>query len=247
MSWWRTRREELLSVARLGLPAQIIELATLELAARTLKRTPGIDRVYYATRGDEHRDVLLVLRRAGLRFICDSLERFDTLREHFPKLGLDRVHISLPSGTLETYAEALATGAHLILPDAEVLRRWPEIFYKQCVSMCLAQDTDCAGVIALVEAAGVRIVGFYPKGPVSMAQLDLFPDLSTVFVSDPERCPAESCALVVGAELMAQACVSLSAAGEAVHSDAPTHKLSQAGDVLIQEGLWFNDLGVKLI
>ena len=164
MSWWQTRTEELLEVAAAGLPVWVLEQGSVEVAARGLKRQPGVDRVCYAVVANAHPEVLRWVRRAGLWFCCDTIDALFALRGLFPKLGLDRVVYSPVSAPMEDYAAALVAGVAVTVHGAAVFEAWPEVFTGQPVMLRVQPEETPAGyerMAALAAAAGARVVGLH--------------------------------------------------------------------------------------
>jgi len=142
-TWWRTRREELISlVGRSGTrtngapsdrpPATYVyDEATLRANARHVRQLGALDRTFYAVKANPHPDVLRALADEGIHFECVSPGEVERVREVLPDLDPDRILFQPNFAAIHEYADAFDLGVHVTLDNVEPIADHPDVFAGQ--------------------------------------------------------------------------------------------------------------------
>ncbi len=128
--WWRAARERdaLLALAGQGTPRYAYHLPTVRERARQLKAIAAVDRHYYAIKANSHPEILEALVAEGFGLECVSHGELERVFEALPDLSPERVLFTPSFAPIAEYAAALARGVTVTVDNAELLRRWPEVF-----------------------------------------------------------------------------------------------------------------------
>ncbi len=126
--WWRTRRGELLEIARTSGPVYVYAAPELRAAAAALGGLDAVDRLFYSVKANCHPGVLQVFHAAGLGFECVSAAELDHVLALFPGLDASRLLFTPNFAPREEYRHGFETGARVTVDNLHPLREWPEIF-----------------------------------------------------------------------------------------------------------------------
>jgi len=169
--WWRSRREELLGLARKQSPLYVYAAEAVTDAISVLKTLEAVDRVFYAMKANAHPDILRMLYDAGLGFECVSTGEIDHVQIHFPGIDPDRILFTPNFAPRDEYLYAFNTGAHVTLDNLYPLDKWPGIFQNR--ELLIRLDTG--------EGHGhheyVKTAGRQSKFGVAASELDRLAEL----------------------------------------------------------------------
>jgi diaminopimelate decarboxylase/aspartate kinase len=128
--WWRGahERDALLALAEQGTPRYAYHLPTVRDRARKLKAIAAVDRHYYAIKANSHPAILKTLVAEGFGLECVSQGELERVFDVLPDLSPERVLFTPSFAPIDEYAAALARGVTVTVDNAELLRRWPEVF-----------------------------------------------------------------------------------------------------------------------
>ena len=128
--WWRSdsERDALLARATQGTPRYAYHLPTVRARARQLKAITAVDRHYYAIKANSHPAILRTLVAEGFGLECVSQGELERVFAALPDLAPERVLFTPSFAPISEYVAALARGVTVTVDNAELLRRWPEIF-----------------------------------------------------------------------------------------------------------------------
>ena len=183
VTWWVSRRSELLKIAEQHESAYVYERESVRAALQALQALRSVDAVFYAMKANAHPEILRIIETQGANFECVSPGEIRRLRENFPGLGSRRILFTPNFAPRHEYAWALDQGVWVTLDNLYPLRHWPELFRGQEVFVRVDpgqgrghhEHVKTAGVhskfgIPLFEmdelerlagAAGARIVGLH--------------------------------------------------------------------------------------
>lgn len=128
LPWWRSRRDELLELARERSPRYVYDPDTIVCRVKALNGPAIADRRFYAVKANDHADVLRLLYKLGLGFECVSAGELQHLLHLFPDIPGDRLLFTPNFAPRSEYACALERGVYLTLDNLYPLRAWPELF-----------------------------------------------------------------------------------------------------------------------
>ncbi|MFS8136595.1 MAG: bifunctional aspartate kinase/diaminopimelate decarboxylase [Thermomonas sp.] len=128
--WWRAphERDALLALAEQGTPRYVYHLPTVRERARQLKAIAAVDRHFYAIKANAHPAILKALVAEGFGLECVSQGELDRVFEALPDLSPARVLFTPSFAPITEYESALARGVTVTVDNAELLRRWPDVF-----------------------------------------------------------------------------------------------------------------------
>ena len=127
MPWWRTRRAELLELAREATPHYVYDLATVRAQAQALRSTlTAVDRCFYAIKANSHPAILREIARAGFGLECVSPGELARVREAVGE-KIDVLY-TLNFASREDYVAGIAQGARITLDNLHPLAHWGATF-----------------------------------------------------------------------------------------------------------------------
>ncbi|TLY49113.1 MAG: bifunctional aspartate kinase/diaminopimelate decarboxylase, partial [Gammaproteobacteria bacterium] len=127
MPWWRTRRAELLELAREATPHYVYDLATVRAQAQALRSTlTAVDRWFYAIKANSHPAILREIARAGFGLECVSPGELARVREAVGE-KIDVLY-TLNFASREDYVAGIAQGARITLDNLHPLAHWGATF-----------------------------------------------------------------------------------------------------------------------
>ena len=127
--WWRTRRDELLELARTGTtPRYVYDLACVRAQTQALRGTiKAVDRWFYAIKANSHPAILREIATQGFGLECVSPGELARVREALPGAAVDLLY-TLNFAAREDYAAGIAQGARITLDNLHPLVHWGDLF-----------------------------------------------------------------------------------------------------------------------
>jgi diaminopimelate decarboxylase/aspartate kinase len=126
--WWRSKRSELLSIAKRHSAAYVYDRSSIADAVLSLRGLRSIDRVLYAMKANPHPDVLKVANANGADFECVSPGEIERVMSVLPEIDRQRILFTPNFAPRQEYESALEQGVHVTLDNLHPLRHWPELF-----------------------------------------------------------------------------------------------------------------------
>ncbi|HCP44633.1 MAG TPA: bifunctional aspartate kinase/diaminopimelate decarboxylase [Deltaproteobacteria bacterium] len=132
--WWRTRRDELLTVGAETEACYVYDLATVARQARTLtKCLPSVGQLFYSVKANPHPRILETIAREGLGMECVSAAEVSHVRG---LLGETVPILFTPNFCpVEEYRLALEAGAEVTLDGPHLLEQAPELFANRDLAL----------------------------------------------------------------------------------------------------------------
>src|SRR5438477_271686 len=121
--WWRSRRAELLELARQHDCVYVYARAGIVQAARTLRSLRSIDRVFYAMKANAHPEVLRIAVAEGLDLECVSRGEILRALESCPGLAPRRLLYTPNFAPREEYAWAFEQGVTVTIDNLYLLQQ----------------------------------------------------------------------------------------------------------------------------
>lgn len=165
-TWWRTRRDALLTVAKTHDCAYVYDPQVIRLAAQALRCLKAVDRVLYAMKANPNARILQILAAEGIGFECVSRGEIEYLLASVPGLDPGRILFTPNFAARDEYAWALARNIQLTIDNLFVLREWGQLFQARRVFIRIDTGTGRG------HHHHVRTAGANAKFGVPMAELD---------------------------------------------------------------------------
>jgi len=127
-TWWRRRREALLSVLGDRDAAYVYDLETVDARASQLAGMKSLARALYAIKANPHPGILRRVAAAGLSFECVSRAEVERVLESVPGIDRGRLLFTPNFAPRDEYSWALEEGIRLTVDNVYALRAWPELF-----------------------------------------------------------------------------------------------------------------------
>ena len=136
VSWWRERRDELLTICEDGSARYVYHLETVAKQGRKLvDRVPSVDRFYYAMKANSHPEVLRTIASQGLGMECVSAAEIDHART---VLGSEVPILFTPNFCAPSeYLRAFELGAEVTVDGPEILRSERSVFAGRKIAIRL--------------------------------------------------------------------------------------------------------------
>jgi bifunctional diaminopimelate decarboxylase / aspartate kinase len=183
--WWQdeSKRRRLLAIAARESAAFVYDLAAVDAAVAALKQVVSIDRWAYAMKANWHPDILRRLAAAGLMLECVSQGEIEHAFESVPGLDPKDVLFTPNFAPRREYAFGFAKGVRVTVDSLYPLQEWPELFRGRDIVVRIDPGfgrghhqhvrtggvhskfgvplTDADRLVALTQAAGVRVLGLH--------------------------------------------------------------------------------------
>lgn len=209
--WWRSRRSELLDIARRHDCAYVYARAGIGEAARALRSLRSVDRVFYAMKANAHPEILRIAVGAGLDLECVSRGEIARALESCPGLPPRRVLYTPNFAPRDEYAWAFDQGVTVTIDNLYVLRHWAPLFDGREVMVRV--DTGIArghhehvqtageqakfgvpleelGELArLASAARCRIAGLHAHSGSGVFEVDSWPQTASCLIEAAAQFP----------------------------------------------------------
>jgi len=164
--WWSIKRKQLLEIGTKQSSAYVYDLETVRSACGLLMSLQHIDRVFYATKANNHPDVLRTIEATGVNLECVSPGEIDRVLTLFPDIDRKRILFTPNFAPRTDYEYGLAKGVWMTLDDLYPLREWGEIFAGKEVFLRL--DTG----LGRGHHEYVRTAGVHSKFGIPLFELD---------------------------------------------------------------------------
>ena len=183
VSWWRSRRAELLALAGQHDCAYVYDPSVITARACALKALTAVERVLYSMKANPNAQILRLLAAEGLGFECVSRGEIEHLLVAVPGLDVDRILFTPNFAARDEYRWALEAGIPLTIDNLYVLRHWGELFRGRGVFIRIDTGTgrghhhhvrtaganskfgvplaEAAELAQLVERYGISVVGLH--------------------------------------------------------------------------------------
>lgn len=211
VSWWMEKRDRLLALAHEHDNVYVYDRETVRDAARRLLALPGLERVLYAVKANDHPDLLRVLAEGGVGFECVSLGEIEWLFRSVPGLDGSRVLFTPNFAPRTEYEAAFERGIRVTLDNLYPLQAWPELLEGRDVFVRIDpgkgrghhEHVKTAGVHSkfgvpefevdeLIELAGrtaARVVGLHAHPGSGVTDPEAWRETANVLVRIAERFP----------------------------------------------------------
>jgi diaminopimelate decarboxylase/aspartate kinase len=209
--WWRSRRDELLEIARTAGPVYVYDAPTLRAAAGSLRALDAVDRLFYAIKANDNPGVLRVFEGAGLGFECVSAAELDHVLALFPGLDPARLLFTPNFAPRDEYRRGFEAGARVTVDNLHPLREWPEVFRGREVFLRLDPGRGrghhahvrTAGAQSkfglapeqmeemrfLLDACGARVVGLHAHSGSGIRTPEAWSEVALFLAEAAERFP----------------------------------------------------------
>jgi bifunctional diaminopimelate decarboxylase / aspartate kinase len=215
-AWWRTRREELVALAKQESPLYVYDEATLDEAIAQVKSLRSIDRVFYALKANPHLDVLRRMEAAGLGFECVSVGEVERVRGAFPGIDPARIMYTPNFAPRSEMQHVLGLdrdrgGVRATIDSTFVLEKWGDLLRGRDITLRLdpgagrghhefvktggqqskfgIATADLEKAAALVEKAGARVTGLHAHAGSGVLEPDAWAEVALVLIEAAERFP----------------------------------------------------------
>ena len=126
--WWRSRRDELIALARERSPRYVYSIAQVRKQARGLSALSAVDRWLYALKANPHPAILRALGEEGFAFECVSLAEVNAVRAAVNGVAPERILFTPNFAPRDEYAAALDAGVRVTLDALHPLAEWGNLF-----------------------------------------------------------------------------------------------------------------------
>ncbi len=126
--WWRSKRDELLTLAADETPAYVYDIDSIQTAAQSLLAMKSVDRVLYSVKANANPDLLRHIEKFGLDFECVSPQEIDRLCEILPNFDVSRILFTPNFAPRDEYVRAFERGVTVTLDNLYPLQQWPDVF-----------------------------------------------------------------------------------------------------------------------
>jgi diaminopimelate decarboxylase/aspartate kinase len=141
-SWWRVRRDALLSALGDRDCAYVYDPNVVAKQARALLAMQSVARVFYALKANPHPEVLRTAAAAGLGFECVSRAEVEHVLASVPGVAAGDLLFTPNFAPSSEYRWALEQGLRVTVDNLYVLRAWRSLFQDR--EILLRLDTEQA-------------------------------------------------------------------------------------------------------
>jgi diaminopimelate decarboxylase/aspartate kinase len=165
MPWWRTKRDQLLSLLNDRHSAYVYDVASVTAAARAVRGIKSVSRVHYAMKANPHPDLLRALHAEGIHPECVSRGEVERVLSALP--GVKREHILFTPNFAprDEYVWGYEQGVQVTVDNSYVLEKWPDVFRGREVFVRVDTGTGRG------HHHHVRTAGTHSKFGVPLAEL----------------------------------------------------------------------------
>lgn len=170
--WWRTKRDQLLSLMKQRQSAYVYDLASVRTAAQAVRALKSVSRAHYAMKANPHPELLRALHAEGIHAECVSRGEVERVLEAVP--GTERSHILFTPNFAprEEYVWAFQQGVQVTVDNAYALEHWPEVFRGRDIFVRIDTGTGRG------HHSHVRTGGTHSKFGVPLTEIDGFAKLA---------------------------------------------------------------------
>ncbi|GAA4364118.1 bifunctional aspartate kinase/diaminopimelate decarboxylase [Kangiella marina] len=126
--WWLDKRDTIEMCLSERDSAYIYHLDSIKDNIQNLQSISAIDRIFFAVKSNNNRDVLQTAYNAGIGFETVSSGEVNHILELFPSIDKSRIFFTPNFADKREYDEILQKGIRLTLDSTYPLKHWPEIF-----------------------------------------------------------------------------------------------------------------------
>lgn len=127
-SWWREKREELIELAAKEGPIYVYDSDQVRETATNLKGLMSLDRLFYAIKANDNKQLLEIFYEQDLGFECVSIGEVEYVLDLFPDIDRDRILFTPNFAPRVEYEQALEEGIHVTLDNIFPLQEWTDTF-----------------------------------------------------------------------------------------------------------------------
>jgi diaminopimelate decarboxylase/aspartate kinase len=126
--WWRSKREQLLSICGKREAAYVYDGETISRRAADLRAMKSVDRVLYSVKANPHPQILRRLLAAGVGFECVSRGELEHVLAVLPDVKRQWILFTPNFAPRHEYEYALQQQVWVTLDNIHPLREWPQLF-----------------------------------------------------------------------------------------------------------------------
>ncbi len=126
--WWRENVDALKTLAEKESPLYVYHRDSIQQSIDRLTSMESVDRIFYAVKANNNRDILQLIYDEGLGFECVSPGEIKWLKELFPEIDPSRILFTPNFAPEEEYQFGLEEEVWLTVDNLFVLEEWPEMF-----------------------------------------------------------------------------------------------------------------------
>ena len=126
--WWRSRRDELITLAKQESPAYVYDEETIDEQLQALGALRSLSRVLYAIKANPHAAVLKKVAAAGFGFECVSPGEVAAVRAACPDVSAERILFTPNFVHKGEIQDAFALGCRVNIDNLWALEKWPEVY-----------------------------------------------------------------------------------------------------------------------
>jgi len=176
--WWREQSGQLQQLMKGRSSAYVYHLETIRKAAKRLLAMNSVSRILYATKANDHPDVLRTLHAEGTGFDCVSMAEIHHLLTVVPAIEARDILFTPNFAGRDEYREAIELGVQVTIDNVHPLHEWTEIFSGQDVFLRVDLDVGYGHHKKVVTS------GSHSKFGISIDQLE---ELQTYLVNHGVR------------------------------------------------------------
>jgi bifunctional diaminopimelate decarboxylase / aspartate kinase len=212
-NWWQEpgKRRRLIEIATRESAAFVYDEATLDTAIAAVQRVRSVKRWAYAMKANWHPQLLRRIYAAGLTLECVSQGELAHAFASVPGLDPERVLFTPNFAPRVEYEQGFARGVRVTLDNLFPLKMWPEVFRGREVFIRVDPGfgrghhshvrtggvhskfgvplSEADELVALTEAAGVRVIGLHAHTGSGVFDVDNWTETGTVLADLAARFP----------------------------------------------------------
>lgn len=126
--WWAKKQAQLLKLSATETPLYVYDQETLAHQVTQLKNLKSINKIFYAIKANNHKQILQQFFDEGLGFECVSIEEINYILSLFPNIDKARIIFTPNFAPKTEYAQALNLSIQITIDNLYPLEHWPELF-----------------------------------------------------------------------------------------------------------------------
>ncbi len=128
LTWWKIKRDQLLSIASTSGPLYVYDQSIIAEAANQLKNCSAINQLFYAIKANSNPAVLKILYDLNIGFECTSIYEVRHILSLFPAINHKRILFTPNFAPKSEYEAALTLNINITLDNLFILKTWAAIF-----------------------------------------------------------------------------------------------------------------------
>lgn len=165
-AWWHAAREDLLEIMQTKDHSYVYNLRMVREAAGRLTDMQSVDRVYFAMKSNNNKEVLTELERNGVNFECVSTGELQRIFELFPNIARDRLLFTPNFSGANDYTFGFENDVIVTLDNLNPLLTWPDVFRNRDVFVRLDPG------VGRGHHEHVKTAGIHAKFGIPLFELD---------------------------------------------------------------------------